>query len=359
MKRFTLLAAVAAMMCACCGSAEKYTLTGTVDTLYNGGTAYLTIGEAKDSTTIENGAFRFEGRIDTPVMARVMVQQGKQRNGGQVLLEAGAPRIELGEESYSVSGTPLNETLEAYNKQMDALYKDYMEGYRTVRSNEELTEEQARAQMEIYRDAYGKGSDEVNRAFFDANKDNTLGSLAVMRLAENKEQFDSLYNAGGELLRRSPYMVREKARYEMLGKTAAGQMFTDFTIENGAADGSAVSLSDYVGKGKYVLVDFWASWCGPCRGELPNLKEVYKKYGGDRFEIVGVAVWDKRADTEKAVAEEELPWPVIYDAQKIPTDIYGIDGIPQIILFGPDGVIVARDLRGEKVGEKIAECLNR
>ena len=90
---------------------------------------------------------------------------------------------------------------------------------------------------------------------------------------------------------------------------------------------------------------------------MPNLAEVYKKYKGDRFEIVGVAVWDERADTEKALESLPITWPVIFDAGQLPTDLYGINGIPQIILFGPDGTIVARDLRGEAIGAKVGECL--
>ena len=132
-------------------------------------------------------------------------------------------------------------------------------------------------------------------------------------------------------------------------------MFTDFTIENGNPDGSSVSFSDYVGNGKYVLVDFWASWCGPCIREFPVLKEVYQRYKGDKFELVGVAVWDKREDTIEAIQKYEMTWPVIFDAQQIPTDIYGISAIPQIILFGPDGTIIARDLRGDGIKAKLAE----
>ena len=106
-----------------------------------------------------------------------------------------------------------------------------------------------------------------------------------------------------------------------------------------------------------VLVDFWASWCGPCKAEMPNLKNVYEKYKGDQFELVGVAVWDKREDTEKAISELGITWPVIYDAQTLPTDIYGINGIPHIILFGPDGTILARELRGEEIGAEVAKYL--
>jgi len=134
-----------------------------------------------------------------------------------------------------------------------------------------------------------------------------------------------------------------------------GQLFTDFSIPQ--EDGSVVRLSDYVGRGKYVLVDFWASWCRPCRMEIPNIKGVWEKYHGDRFEVLSVAVWDKPADTKKALDEEGLKWPQIINAQQIPTDIYGIEGIPHIILFGPDGIIIKRDLRGKRIEEAVKSAL--
>jgi thiol-disulfide isomerase/thioredoxin len=141
--------------------------------------------------------------------------------------------------------------------------------------------------------------------------------------------------------------------------TAVGKMFTDFTIENGNLDESSASFSDYIGKGKYVLVDFWASWCGPCIAENPVIAEVYKKYKGAKFEVLGVAVWDKREDTLEGIKKHNIVWPQIIDAQTIPTNIYGIDGIPHIILFGPDGTIVARELRGEALKKKVAEVMEQ
>jgi len=140
-------------------------------------------------------------------------------------------------------------------------------------------------------------------------------------------------------------------------ETVEGKMFKDFTIVQDPASPakSTVKLSDYVGKGKYVLVDFWASWCRPCKMEIPYLRSIYNSYHGRRFDVVSVSVWDdpKAArDTAKAYG---IRWKQIVNAQSIPTEIYGIQGIPQIILFGPDGTILKRGLRGKDIEAEVAK----
>lgn len=148
---------------------------------------------------------------------------------------------------------------------------------------------------------------------------------------------------------------REAQQLKLQEPTSEGKMFTDFEVEY---DGKIQKLSDYVGKGKYVLVDFWASWCGPCMGEIPNLINIWNEFKGDNFEVLGVATWDKPEDSKQAIENKGIPYPQILNAQKIGSDAYGIMGIPQIILFGPDGTILKRNLRGSAIKAEVMKYLS-
>lgn len=128
--------------------------------------------------------------------------------------------------------------------------------------------------------------------------------------------------------------------------------FTDFSV---VYKGKTTRLSDYVGRGQYVLVDFWASWCAPCREEIPSIIAAYNKYKEKGLQVLGVAVSDKPAHTEAAVKELGITYPQIINAQNTPSEAYHFRGIPYVLLFAPDGTILARGLRGEDIEKKLAE----
>ena len=217
---------------------------------------------------------------------------------------------------------------------------------------EELFQEFYAQQRETIRDYY--------LSLLDKNRDNYLGIKAISSLqpiySGRPEVLDSLMAKLSEEAQECSYIVSFREANKTRIATAEGRMFTDFEVRQ--PDGTVRRLSDYVGKGKYILVDFWASWCGPCREEIPYLKEVWNEFKGDRFDILGVASWDRPANTMAAIKELGIPWDQILDAQQEVTSLYGIEGIPHIILFAPDGTILKRNLRGEGIREAVAGCLS-
>jgi thiol-disulfide isomerase/thioredoxin len=349
-----LFSLFAVLLLASCSNG-KYKISVTFpDESYNGGKAYLTnydSGDTVDSTVVANKCIEFKGEAAKSFMSRLIVKG--ERMG--FVVEGGD--ITIIWKDKTAKGTALNEQLNSLNKEFDA-----------IEGEQAKLEEQFKAGKLTEQQVDAKGA-EVNKKMiarfhkaYEDNKDNGIGPWAfnyyLMYSEFKSSQIDSVLKTApadyGKLVRVQK-AVKAAKQQEI---TAVGNKFTDFTVKG---EGSKVSrLSDFVGKGKYTLVDFWASWCGPCREEIKNIKKLYAKYNG-KMSFVGVAVWDDPADTHAAITELQIPWTVIIGTHQLtePTDLYGISGIPHIIIFDPKGVIVSRGLQGDALTAEVVKLIGK
>ncbi|MDO5447349.1 MAG: TlpA disulfide reductase family protein, partial [Prevotellaceae bacterium] len=170
------------------------------------------------------------------------------------------------------------------------------------------------------------------------------------------KEMEELISSAGEDIQSDVLFKMVKKNIALQKKTSAGQMFTDATLKD--LDGNTHKLSEYIGKGKYVIMDCWASWCPPCRRLIPELKTLYAQYKSKGVEVIGVATRDEAEDTKKAVEELQIPWTVLTDFDMPTTirDVYGFEGIPFVIMFDPDGIIIKRDLDEAQIQEMLKVC---
>lgn len=351
-KKYTMkiLSTIALAIFAMTASAQSYTITGKADESSNGKTAFLidqNTAKVCDSCIIASGTFKFESNISGEKVLEVNIDKSR-RNKAVVLVATGTnATVDFTTRPASVTDNG------GYNDKYAAMMEAVTKAGEAVNAKAEQMMNEGKSREEI---AAAVTPDieavyDIYRNAIKDNKDNILGAYVA---AISARQFYTNLKEVDELIATVKYAGEMAAikslrlNYAKAEATQAGKMFVDFT--GYTVDGKASKLSDYVGKGKYVLVDFWASWCGPCKGEIPNLIELQNKFGGDKFTVLGVNVWDDEAAFKAALTEEGITYPQIFIPQgnkDNATEMYGIQGIPQIILFAPDGTIVQRDLRGQ------------
>lgn len=336
---FFAMAAAAIVAASCSHKSDQYTLNG--DFPDNEDATVLLISLATGDTlaidTVRDAKFQIIGEVQTPELAQF-------RLGGRgvcnVVLEPGVINISKEE----LSGTPLNNLLNEYYQREDEISKMIAES-----RNDTTKRDEVKAQYEIF-EAYGD-------SVMNANLDNPVGASFMISKAYDLSA-DDLETTLNEHPNLKAYSRINKIldQKKLAAETGVGKPYKDFEIEY---NGQKTKLSDLIKPDHYTLVDFWASWCGPCRREIPVIKEIQKEWGPKGLDVVGVAVWDEPKDTERAIEELGIDWPVIINGQAIPTDIYGILGIPCIILIGPDGTILVRDLQDEELKAAVAEAMSK
>ena len=292
----------------------------------------IATNEVISKQTIQDGVFTIKGIIDKPFCAMLCIWSSAEVNGDRkskrsrlpIIIEPGDIMFDGNHQMPVISGTVRNNVLS------ETLSK---------RNTPDFTE--------------------TLKGLAIQHKDDVLAIPLLLMLDDNimeqPEVLLSLINQSCAEVQNHPNIIKVKEKAEAALSQEDGEMFKDFAVEY---NGKTTRLSDYVGRGQYVLADFWASWCGPCRQQIPDLISLYQQYKEKGLTVLGIAFRDKPEETEQAIRDLGIPYPQIINAQNIPATLYGIDALPHTILFAPDGTIIARNIYGEELKEKLKEIFN-
>ncbi|MDE5608439.1 MAG: TlpA family protein disulfide reductase [Muribaculaceae bacterium] len=282
-----------------------------------------------DSAFILNNEAKFAGKDNTTHILILRINN----NNHCVLPQSGENTYDA--TAFAGSGVAAK-AMKTYNDSLKSIYL-------TAQENLPAQEDPA---YEAYVDSVNNLIMAFNNQTLSDNLDNAFGLYQLTTASDiTLAQIDSLVAIQPDLAKskRVQALIEGCKKFEA---TSAGHPYVDFEIEYKDA---TQKLSDYVKPGEYTLVDFWASWCGPCKRAIAGLKENYDALKAEGLNIVGVAVWEDPENTEAWLQENPLPWPLILNAQAIPTDLYSIKGIPTLLLIGPDGNILVRSYSDEEI----------
>ncbi len=367
MKKIAYLFIASALLTACGGN-KSYTINGNValEQITDGDTLVLAMHDGKarvalDTAVITNGTFTFEGVQDSTVTGLITYGRNVLAD---FFLENGNLTVKLEKDVREVTGTPNNDAYQAFLNEQMALIKQYNEIYMSMRDTTATAEQKAEKEQQMETIV-----NQITESAFTHAGNNIANPVGLHIIRGNLQsmvsdihKLDSILQLMPEKLADTPTAVSIKSFVEKKLKTATGQKYIDFEMPS--PEGAPMKISDFVGKSKVVLIDFWASWCGPCRRAMPELKNTYNEFKDKGLEIVGVSLdgGDKGLDSwKKAIKEDGLPWPQMSDIKGWECEgakLYGVQAIPALVLIDSEGTIIARDLHGAELKAKLTELLN-
>ena len=345
---------------------STYTITGKIDGV-DSGWVYLehdqSDSHATDSAKIDSGFFTFKGKADAPEYCLLGIPNNGHKEyrlgffveNGQINITGKKDSVDEATIIGSLSQDE-NKKYIASRKFLDEEEIKLRDLYNTVEAKKDpkLTD----SLKKIF-DLYEKKQKDFIKDYVKQHPSSYVGALQVYRnflYNPDATELETIYNSLDANIQSSFVGKNIKSTLDAAKKTAIGNSAPEFSQND--ANGKAVSLSSL--KGKYVLVDFWASWCGPCRAENPNVVKAFKKFHSKGFDILGVSIDEKKDKWLDAIKKDNLNWHQVSDLRgwkNTVAQLYGVEGIPMNFLIDKDGKIVGKGLRGEDLEKKLGEVL--
>ena len=353
-----------------CTKKEDFKVVGTVtDADLNGKSIYLFKYDnnelvRSDTTTIENGVFEFTGEELDPMVYYILMDDedaGQITQGVPLFIKPGTITVDIVGSKVMIGGNNEND---AYQTMMDAQVPliekiQFLDSQFTSGMVDKSMTAEKQADLEAQMQGVYENVRKLVVDYVLGNMGNAMGEEVFLTHLQllTPEEVRLALNASSESFKSTPDVQEILAVMEAEEKVSVGKIYTDFSLPD--ANGKEVALSDFAGKGKYVLVDFWASWCMPCIKEMPTLMKAYKEYQDKNFEIVGISLDEDRTAWLNSVKKLQISWPQLSDLKGcLPaTTPYQVISIPHTILLDPDGKIIAKNLRGEELVSKLEEVL--
>ena len=370
MKKILFVLSIFALVFACnqqdTNEQTGFTIDGTV-TAFDSGYVYLkkvVYNELKsvDSVLCTKGKFELKGTVDFAEMHYLVF--GDKKNTKSIFLDNSEILVNANLDSLDkigITGSKAHDEFKQYQDEMKP-FQDKEKDLRTqyMEASNEGNEELLKQLGETY-ETLSADKDDFIKNYIGTNNKSVVTPYILKRSSffytSPAEELDSMVSLLDSSLNKSVYYVALKEKVDILYSVAIGKVAPDFTLND--TTGTPITMSSF--KGKYLLVDFWAAWCGPCRRENPNNVSLYADYKDKGFEILGVSFDNKREDWVKAINDDGLTWPQVSDLKGWNSEagkLYGVSSIPHTVLLDKEGVIVAKNLRAEELRTKVAELLD-
>ncbi len=353
MKKIVYIIAVFFILSACT-SKPGFQLSGSIDGLISGDIILLEQRIDKeyvkiDSVISPDGTFEFAGIVEIPDVYYVSVP-GK-RGRAMIFLE----NSQIGFTAHAdtlwepaINGSAVHDEYNSFQESLNGIYAKARELYTSYREADKAGDEETAKTIEVKINAVYDEVEEYQLAYLDEHPASYIAPYVVQNLHYGKEadEIEDMLAKLDPSLQESSLLGSISRRVEILKTVAIGMPAPEFTQNDPL--GNPVSLASF--KGKYLLIDFWAAWCGPCRGENPNVVKAYNKYNDKGFEILGVSLDDARENWLKAVQDDGLTWTQVSDLKGWSNEVaaqYAISSIPSNLLLDQEGVIIKKNLRGD------------